>query len=217
MNLLELINKITVRLRIGEVASLADPNSDLPAHFVNQAKEETEDIGPWFALRSEKTVTTVSGTESYAISGTNDRSYVHTEQGVAQVFVTTSNSVRERVPVVPYDVLRAMHELDTSQSTGLANYVAFTKGSSGLTARFYPIPDAVRTYKVVCVTPQAELTAETDVLTIPARPVWMLALAYTAQERGEELSGGNLEAQARIAVDNAVLTDFANGHESQTF
>lgn len=216
MNFLQLINKITTRLRIGEVTVVSDPNADLPAHFINQAKEEIEDIGPWTALRTEITVTTVAGTPDYAVAGTNDRTYVHTEQGCAQVFETTT-SQRRRLPVLPYDVVRGYHELDNASTESVPECVGFVKDSAGLTALFYPTPDSVRTFKIVAVVPQDELTAAGTTISIPARPVWMLALAYYAQERGEELSGGNLEAQARVAVDAAVLTDFANGHESQAF
>lgn len=219
MTFLQLINKVLVRLRQDAITSLSDSGATLAAHFVNQAKEEIEDIGPWKALRSLVSVPTVQGTEEYLITGSNERSYPLQECGQIEVFETTSNSVRRQLQVVPYEALAALHEKDTSQTQGVAEYVAFNKTATGLYIRFYPIPESVRTYKVRVVIPQAELAAVSTALTIPSRPVWLLAAAYMVQERGEELSGepGQLMAQARIAIDNAMLTDFGGGVEEFSF
>lgn len=220
MTYLELINKVLVRLRQATVASLSDPGAALVGHFVNQAKEEIEDIGPWKALRAEGLITTVAGTSTSTITGitTTERSYIHSEKGCPQVFETTSASLRRRIQVIDYDTMTGLHEDNTSPTTqGRPEYVAFNKTASGLIPRFFPIPDAVYTFKPVVVNPQAVLAVTSTALTIPSRPVWMLAVAYYAQERGEELSGepGGLMAQARIAIDNAMLADF--GGEEQTF
>jgi hypothetical protein len=215
---IQLINKVETRLRQTNSSSLSDPGASLIGHFVNQAKEEIEDIGPWKALRTECTFTTVAGTET-ATTGTttNERSYVHCEKGQYQVFETTSNALRRVIKVVDLDVLRSLHETDTSQGQQRPDYVAFAKTSSGLVAHFYPLPDAVYTFKAVVVIPQAELAITSTAITIPATPVWMLAAAYAAIERGEELSGepNSLMEQARRAIDRAVLTDF--GAEENSF
>ena len=219
MTYLQLINKILVRLRMDAITSLSDNGATIAGHFVNQAKEEIEDIGPWKALRSLVTITTAQGTEEYLITGSNERSYPLQEQGQIEIFETTSNSVRRQLQAVNYEVLAQLHENDTSQSQGPAEYVAFNKTATGLYARFYPIPEGVRNYKIRVVIPQAELASASTALTIPSRPVWLLAAAYMAQERGEELSGepGQLMSQARVAIDNAMLTDFGAGVEENAF
>lgn len=219
MTFIQLINKILVRLRQDTISSLSDSGATLAGHFVNQAKEEIEDIGPWKALRSLVTIATVQGTEEYLITGTNERSYPLQECGQIEVFETTTNSLRRQLQVIPYEALVTLHESDPSQQQALAEYVAFNKTATGLYARFYPIPESVRNYKVRVVIPQAELTVVSTVLTIPSRPVWLLAAAYMVQERGEELSGepGQLMSQARVAIDNAMLTDFGGGVEESSF
>lgn len=219
MTYLQLINKVLVRLRQTTVASLAEAGATLNGHFVNQAKEEIEDMGPWISLRAEGLITTVANTATASITTatTNERSYVYNDDLGPQIFETTTNGVRRRMTLVDREVLRAMKEQDTTQTAARPQYIAFDKSASGMTAHFYPTPDAVYTFKVVVVTPQAELTVASTALTIPSKPVWMLAAAYAAIERGEELSGepNGLMAQARIAIDATVLHDF--GSEEHTF
>lgn len=218
MTYLQLINKVLVRLRQTQVASLSEAGATLAGHFVNQAKEEIEDIGPWKALRTECTFPTVAGTEAAStVTTTSERSYIHVEKGEAQVWEVTSNARRRKIPLIDYDVLRALHEQDNAQTQGQVQYVAFTKTSSALTLRCYPIPDAIYSLKAVVVNPQAELSSASTSITIPSKPTWMLAAAYAAIERGEELSGepNGLMAQARVAIDNAVLNDF--GAEENSF
>jgi hypothetical protein len=214
---LELINKVLNRLRQDTIASLSDNGATIVGHFVNQAKEEIEDMGPWKALRSAQTVSASAGTASYAMGSTNERSYVLRDpRGVPQIYETTSGS-KGLIDLIDWEEMRRLHNLDESVVTGQPIYAAIDRSASGLTIKFYPTPASSRTYSVVCVVPQAALAAVDTALTIPSRPVWMYAAALYALERGEEGSGepGSLMMQARAVINDAVLTDF--GADNQTF
>lgn len=218
MTYIQLINKIVQRLRnYGVLTDLSEDYTGLVGSFVNQAKEEIEDEGPWQALRTEVTVTTVASTATASVGGTNERSYVHYDpDGCAQVFETTSG-FRGRMNVITPEQMRTLRASDQNPTNAHPSYVSFAKTNAGLTATFYPTPNGVYTYTVVAVIPQAELTAVATVITIPARPVWMLALAYALKERGEELGSDyeTVRGEAAKALRDAKLTDYEG--ESRTF
>mgnify|MGYP007073206927 FL=1 len=54
------------------------------------------------------------------------------------------------------------------------------------------------------VKPQAELSADSDVLLVPAKPVQMLAYAKAVEERGED---GGASANTAYATAARVLND----------
>jgi hypothetical protein len=208
MTYLELINRVLTRLRLDTAADLSESYTLLVGQFVNQAKEEIEAEGPWKALRSEVTVTTAAATDTYTITGTNERSYVlRGADDDLEIFETTTGS-HTQVEVIDWEDMRQLKKLEPSVTSGRPTYVAFDKTSTGLRLQFYPTPDSIRTYAVTCVIPQAELSVASTSMSIPGRPVWMLAAFYAAQERGAELSGELTEAKARDAVQAAILNDF---------
>lgn len=217
MTYLQLINKVLARLRQDTVASLSDNGATLAGHFVNQAKEEIEDMGPWMALRAAQTVSASAGTASYLMSSTNERSYVVRDgRGVPQIYETTAGS-KNLIQLIEWEEMRRLHNLDESVVQAQPIYAAIDRGATGLTIKFYPTPASSRTYSVLCVVPQAELASISTSITIPSRPVWMYAAALYAMERGEEMSGepGSLMMQARSVINDFVLTDF--GADNQTF
>lgn len=217
MTFLQLINKVLIRLRQDQIASLSDNGATLVGHFVNHAKEEIEDMGPWKALRATKTVTTSAGTSEYLLSTTNERSYVFRDPKCGEQFFETTSGAKTRLTIIDWEEMRSLFALDATTASGRPQYAAVNRGASGLTVKLYPTPSSVRTYSVICVVPQDELASVSTSLTIPSRPVWMYAAALYAAERGEEMSGepGGLMRQAADAVNAAILTDY--GADSQTF
>lgn len=215
MTYVELINKVLQRLRLDTVTDLGDAYTLLVGQFVNQAKEEIEDEGPWKALRSAVVVTTAASTSTYTIAGTTDRSYLlHGADDGPQAYETTAGA-KQQIQIIDWESMRQLVNLDPVTTLGRPVYAAINKTTTGLTVRFYPTPDSIRTFEFTCVIPQAEFSVTTDALSIPARPVWMLATFYAAQERGAELSGELGEAKAREAIQKAILNDY--GSDSRGF
>jgi len=84
----DIINAVLRRLRetsIGAGASWTGPiynyanvtdYQKLIGDLVNEAKREVEDAWNWSILRASPTVTTSNGTQSYSLTGTNERSRI---------------------------------------------------------------------------------------------------------------------------------------------
>lgn len=216
MTYLQLINRVMRRLREKQVAGVTSTTgyTELIAGFVNDAKYDVEDAGPWQALRTTVTGSMTPSTATLDLTGsTNERSYLleDTHTGEAQAWITTSGKENALIQITSTQ-MRKLRELDTTSTTSQPIYVAFTKSASGLTAEFYPIPDIAYEYKFIFVVPQDDLSGASDVLSVPAEPVWRLALSMAIEERGDEFSGSieRYEQRARDALARAILSDFGS-------
>lgn len=214
MTYLELINRVMRRLREKQVVNVTSSTgfTELIGGFINDAKYDVEDAGAWQALRTTVTGTMVSGTSTIDFtSSTNERSYLleDSHTGGAQFWITTSGK-EDQLILVTSTQMRHLVQLDTSATNAQPQYVAFTRTADGLTAELWPTPNDAYTYKAIFVVPQADLSASTDTLSVPAEPVWRLALAYAIEERGDEFSG-NVErhyGRAQQALARAIMSDF---------
>jgi hypothetical protein len=154
----------------------------------------------------------VSGTSTIDLTAsTNERSYLleDTHTGAAQAWITTSGK-EDRLTLITSTQMRDLVERDTTSTNAQPTYISFTRSASGLTAELYPTPDDTYAYKFIFVVPQDDLSAKTDVLSIPSEPVWRLALAMAIEERGDEFSGSveRYYARANDALARAIMTDF---------
>lgn len=184
------------------------------AQLVNEAKEDIEDLGPWKALRTDAlNVALSSGTASYNLTGTNERSYLlylpALEGSLPMAFITTADYER-RLSVISIDHWRSLVNLYPDVDNACPTHVAFSKSNTVISAQFWPTPDASYNARFTMITPQAELTSASTSLSIPSRPVWQEALVRAMEERGEEFSGsiGAWRARAQRSLESAVLTDF---------
>lgn len=188
MNYLELVNDVLVRLRENEVSAITDtPYSKLISKFVNDAKRQVEDAYEWNALSETLTVTTAPDLFNY---------------------VMTDSGQRFRV----YDVIHqeSNWKLDFASTTKMndwfLNYPDVEKGPpqyynfNGVDANgdtqvdLYPVPDAIYNVFFNITKPQAPLSANSDVLKVPAEPVIFLAVAKALIERGEDAGMSSAEA-----------------------
>lgn len=212
MTYLELINKVLVGLREDTALGISDHLSRLIGQFVNEAKEEIEDSGPWYALRTTVTGATVANTATVDFTAsTNERSYVLYDMAnaVPQVWCTTTGQPIRLQEITPQE-MEHYYKSYTTVPTGTPYAFSVTTANDGITMKLWPTPDAAYTITAQFVVPQAELTATTDVLTISAAPVWKLALAKAMDERGSEFSGGPGVAfgKADKALSDYKLRDF---------
>ena len=221
MTYLQLINKVLVGLREATVAAVpTTPHGVLVAQFVNEAKEDIEDLGPWLSLRSTVNVSLSNGVSTGALSGTNERSYLlylpMLEGSMPQAFITTADYER-RLNVLTLDHLASLQNLYPDADRACPEYVAFAPSATGLTAHFWPTPDATYNARFHVIIPQAELSSASTALTIPSRPVWQEALVRAMEERGEEFAGSieGWRNRASRSLESAILADF--GSQPMTF
>lgn len=222
MTYLQLINKVLRGLREAQAVTITDNDYvELIGQFVNEAKENIEDLGPWRGLSETVSINTVADQlTGVTVTGANDRSYPlysPTPYGsLPMVFITTAG-VERRLTIISWSDLVAMQRMYPDAGTACPSYVAFARDENGMSAFFWPTADATYTVKVGVLIPQAELSVASTVLQIPARPVWQEALVLAMEERGEEFAGplDNARARAARSLESAMLSDF--GAEPLTF
>jgi hypothetical protein len=185
---LELVNETLVRLREPEVTAVTDnAYSKLIGRFVNDAKRQVEDAYTWNALSETLTVTTSANLFNYVLTGIGQRFKV----------IDVINSQSDWF--LNYETTRKMDELFLNSGTVLVGapdrYNFNGVDSNGDTqVDLYPIPDGVYDIYFNVIKPQAEFTAASTQIKIPAEPVIFLAYAKALNERGEDNGLNSVEA-----------------------
>jgi hypothetical protein len=188
MTYLELTNRVLRRLRENEVSSVQEtPYSRLIGDLINVVKREVEDAWDWSALRTTLTATTSSGLFNYVLTGSTTRIRV------LEAINDTSNWFLQQKSTRYFD----QQFLINSSQTGSPLYYNFNgvnaNGDSQMD--FFPIPNGVYALRINCVIPQAPLSADSDVILVPAEVVIEGAVARAISERGDD--GGFVEQEQR--------------------
>lgn len=200
MTYLELVNGVLSRMRedtVGTVASSGDVVVDIVADFVNDAKESVERAHNWNILSNEWSITTVAGTDKYALAGAGK--YANVENIVDDL----GNSLK--IASRPYVQAR------TSVGQARPHYYLpnGVDASADLQLQLHPVPDAAYTYTVYGYKKTAPLSADDDVLLVDDKSVLYLALAYALRERGEVggQTAGETFAMAGQYLSDAIALD----------
>ena len=197
MTYLELVNDVLVRLRESTVSTVGETTySALIGKFVNDAKRQIEDTYTWNCLNQTITVTTSSGTSSYALTGSGQKFRV------AEVLNTTSNIVLTNIAVS--DMNRKLSFGTPAQSIP-AQYCFSGSDTNGDTkVDLYPIPDGVFTVKFEVTIPQANLTSDSTSVKVLDYLVSQSAYARALLERGED---GGMNSSEAYALFKGMLSD----------
>jgi len=207
---LQMVNNVLIRLRESEVTSVGDtPYSSLIGVFVNDAKREVEDAYNWNALESEYVFNTVAGQRSYTITGSGQRFRVE------QIMNDTEDVTMRQAPG---DWISRQYTLATVQSAAPIYYNFRGVDSNGDTKmEVWPRPDTVYSIKAELFIPQEDLTANGDIVKVPANVVQLLAYSKAIAERGED--GGVQASEAylmyRLALADAIAIE-KNRYEEST-
>lgn len=196
MTYLQLVNDVLARLRESSVASVTtSAYSTLISKFINDSKRQVEDSWNWDCLASTITLNLVNGQTTYTVTGSGRR------MKDVSVNDTTSQS---RLQNVPIQWIIDQQQLSTVQS-GQPVYFAWN-GWDGTDSKveIYPTPDAAYVLKFNMNVPQAELSADADVLLVSEEPVILGAFARALVERGED---GGLSSSEAYALYKGSLSD----------
>jgi len=192
----EIINAVLRRLRedsiqtnVWTAGNLLDNTrvtqyQQMVGDLVNEAKKEVEDAWNWVTLRNSETITTSSGTQSYTIPDTNERT---------RILLAQEHSNGTILQEMADKYIQFTKYPTSSVQNALPSYYSVTgiDSSTGrLTVEFDPVPDAQYQISFRVVTPQEDLTVPTDVVKVPHQPVILGALALAIAERGED--GGSM-------------------------
>lgn len=196
MTYLEIVNAVLRRLRETEATTVAESDySQLIGDFVNDAKRLVEEAWDWSSLRTTQNITTVAGTDEYALTGFGIRS------DVLQVFNETEQLVIRKKPLA--DIRKDQLHANTSGDP-IAYALNGTDANGDIKIRLWPTPDSTATVSVYGVKRTGDLVNDADETGVPAQLIIQWAYAYALIERGET-GGGSGSEQAVLA--NKALTD----------
>lgn len=210
MTYLELVNAVLRRLRENTVSTVTSNDySILIGQFVNEAKTEIEAAWDWSHLRTTVNFNTVIGTSVYNLTGTNALTRIKDAYNV------TKRNELGRYGNTHYLNMRSIS--GTVDGSPMSYDIAGVDSATGaMKVRVFPTPVSVEALRFYCVVPQATLSTDSDVLTIPSHPVIQLAYLLAINERGEDQ--GRLseiqEQRYRIALGDAIAID-ANKYDDE--
>jgi hypothetical protein len=212
MTYLNLMNNVLRRLREEETSSVTSTTYvKMVGDFINDAKTLVGQAADWSALRETITISTAASDNTYSLTGGGDNIKVMSMLNDTQncfIEYQTKDWFNEQLYI-------------SSAAEGTPRYFTYNGlDSNGDTQILIgPTPDGVYSIRVDTVKRQADLSANTDELLIPAMPVIHLAVALLARERGE--TGGTSTAEyftiANQYLSDAIAIDAAKHPEEMVF
>ena len=197
MTYLNLVNNVLRRLREEEVTSVSSSTyGKMVGDFVNDAKRMVEDAWDWSALRTTLTITTTSDIFNYVLTGSENRIKA------LNVINDTANLFMEYKTATFFDEAYLISDPRTGAPTCYTYNGVDSNGDTQIDV--YPTPDKEYTIRFNCVKRQADLSADSDELTVPSMPVIHMAIALLARERGET---GGTSAPEYFAIADRYLSD----------
>lgn len=210
MTYLTIVNNILKRLRERTVATVNETSySALVGMLVNDAKQEIEQSWNWSALRTTLTATTTAGTFAYELTGAGDN------LSVLDVINDTSNWFMRYQTASEFN----NYYLNVDAPAGSPMFYSFNgiDENGDTIVEVYPKPDGVYLIRFNIVDRTADLSADSDTLLVPSKPVEMLAYAKAVEERGEDggIGMSSAYATAQRTLNDAISFDAAK-HPEET-
>jgi hypothetical protein len=208
MTYLQLVNNVLKRLRERTVSTVGETSySTLISMLINDAKQEVEQAWDWSALRTTLSASTTSGIFNYELNGFKNNGKM------LDVVNDTSNFFMRYETATKFN----NYFLNATPATGEPRYYSFNGVSDDgdTLVDVYPIPDGVYALRFNAVVRQADLSADTDEILCPSKPVELLAYAKAVEERGEDGGTASISAYntANRALNDALSLDQAKHPE----
>lgn len=217
MNYLQLVNSVLRRLRESEVTTVQGTGNNnsyarLVGDFVNEAKATVENAWQWLALKRTVSITLVAGTSEYQLSPSFN--------GFQPSFVYNDISKWEMIEV-PQTWMIAQTTFGTTQNAAPTHYSfsGVDTATGNIKVTVFPTPNAAGSIKFYGTVRPADLSADSDVILVPERPVILLATAMAQEERGEDSGQQSINAYrlAQSALADAISFDAARQTENTTW
>lgn len=196
MNYLDLVNNVLRRMRHDTVESVGQTDiSQLVGDIVNDAKRQVEDSWDWQCLRTTFNVPTVSGTQTYSLTGTQNRAtIIDAVNTTNQNFVTQESQAWGR----RYGLTDSIAGIPTKFT------VEGVDSSGDTQIKLYPSPDGIYHVNFTLVQRETDLEAEGDTTNLPSAPIIYLAYAMASREEGE---AGGANAAELFGIAARMLSD----------
>ena len=214
MTYVEAVNSVLRRLRENAVETVqGEGNSNsyarLIGDFVNEAKSQVEVAWKWGGLRQTLSGNTTAGAFNYEIQGSSNN---------FEVLDAWNSTTRTELEYRPSEWFNKAYMVE-NPPTGAPLYYTFNGVSDDgdTLVDVYPIPDAVYVTRFNVVLRNQVLTADSDRIYIPTRPIILLATAMAIEERGEDGGQQSINAYkaAEVALADEIALD-ANRHPEET-
>jgi hypothetical protein len=212
MTYLDIVNKVLRRLRESETTSVQG-TGDINAYtrligdYVNEAKAQIETSYDWSALRDTLTLTTAANTFNYVLVGAENSFKtldVFNDTSKLEMRYQTSNWFNT-------------HFLPDAPAKGAPTYYNYNgvDANGDSQVDIFPIPDQVYTIRFNVTKRNPDLSADTDKVVIPVRPIILLAVAMAIEERGEDGGQQSINAyqMAQSAMSDEIAMDAARHPE----
>lgn len=223
--LLQITNKVLLRLREDEVEDLSEAYPALVASLVADIVAELNEATVWNFLDHEVAVSVVASTQSYALSGTNHTSHMlWNKTGPAcWIFDDSSDSGGAQLTYLDPSEFYRRYQSDRSGTSEQPTAFTIEKDTDNddLYIRLWPTPSATRYIRIRFNTPEAELDPASDASTeikMPERLVRLGAIMMAMNERGEEFGEpGNILERRFIAAKGAAVENEIRARERSGF
>lgn len=211
MTFLEAINEVLERLRESSVATInQNAYASMIGHMINDAKRQVEDAWDWDVQNTTITLTTVSGTSGYTLTGSGTR-----QKGISANITTVGR--QGRLTPVSNKWIQDQQQLTTTTNSAPCYFAWDGNDGTDSKIQLFSTPDSVYTIKFNLNVPQAALTASATVIQVPSDAVVMGAYARALVERGEDGALGSSEAYSlyksimadRISLEQARIEDYS--------
>ena len=204
MTYIELVNSVLRRLRESEVTTVqgfgnSNSYARLIGDFVNEAKSQVEAAWDWSALRSTMTVVTTPDVFNYELNGSQNNFKV------LNVLNDSNNYVMDYKPGSWFDEQFLLNTFPKG-SPVYYNFNGVSVDGDTL-VDIFPIPDAAYTLRFNVTQRNLPLSADSDTLILPSRPIILLATAMAIEERGED--GGQQSINAYRSAQSALADEIA--------
>jgi hypothetical protein len=175
---LDLVNDVLVRLREAEVQTVSqNAYSKLIGKFINDGKRQVEDAYNWNVLRDTISVNTTAGIFKYTLVGSGNR---------FKVFNVSNDTDDSEMELASTSYMNHLFLMSQQQASPTHYNFNGTDSNFDTQVDIYPIPDAVYNIDFNIVKPQAELSDNATIMSVPAEPVIFYAYAKALAERGED-------------------------------
>lgn len=205
MSYLDMVNKVLKRLREDTVSSLHENRlSSLVSELVYDAHQQVENAHNWSDLRSDITVGTSFGLDTYSLIGSGNRATINDVRDITNGSWLTMKSSKW---------MRKQELINDVGQTRPSYYALDGTDSNGDTQiKFWPVPDQLYQIKVHVVQRAETLEAEGDTVSVPTQPIILLALAMAAEDRGD-VGSATLQAmygRAKRSLGDHIMLDAAH-------
>lgn len=195
---LQAVNSVLRRLRETEVSTVNETAySAMIGELVNDAKASVEAAYGWNALSDTLIASTTANVFSYVLEGSGVRFRVQ------DALNTTSHLVMNLAP--SHWMNQQFLLADPAHGSPLYYNFNGVDANGDTLVDVYPIPDGVYTLNFNVMLPQEKLSADADVIKVPADVVILNAYARAIVERGED---GSMQSSEAYALAKNLMADY---------